>query len=272
MEGYYGIIYKATNLINNKVYIGQTIHSLNIRINQHMHNMRINKNRPLYNSMNKYGVDNFSWKVIDVAKNREELNHKEIYWIDYFDSYFYKENSNGYNLTVGGDSVSGYRHTEETKSTMSESRKGRLAGENNPMFGRIKENNPFYGKSHSQETKEKISKANKGRLVGDSNPNYNKERSRETKDRISESRKGKYNGEKHHNSKPVVQLSKDGEFVARYKTIRESAKSTKGNRNAISQCCKGNQKTSNGYIWMYEEEYNKVRDDMHEVDKERSQD
>lgn len=95
------IIYKITNLINNKVYIGQTIQPLKKRIGQHFSNCTLSKytNLPLYNAIAKYGKDNFKVDVIDNAITKEELNKKEEMWI-------YKLNSTnrnfGYNIARGG--------------------------------------------------------------------------------------------------------------------------------------------------------------------------
>ena len=79
----YGIIYKITNLINQKIYIGQTIQALKRRFKQHINNaLRNSKNLKqihLYAAMRQYGVTNFSIEAIDTANSKEELNQKEIY-------------------------------------------------------------------------------------------------------------------------------------------------------------------------------------------------
>ena len=70
------IIYKITNKINSKVYIGQTIHTLNYRKNQHLKCARnyIDNCRLLNKALRKYGFDNFKWEIIDETSNQEELN------------------------------------------------------------------------------------------------------------------------------------------------------------------------------------------------------
>lgn len=97
-----GIIYKATNNINNKVYIGQTIQPLNTRKSIHKYhalndNSKEYKNNHFYNAIRKYGWENFSWEVIDTADTYEELDNKERYWINHYDSI-----NNGYNIRIGG--------------------------------------------------------------------------------------------------------------------------------------------------------------------------
>lgn len=95
-------IYKITNSINGKSYIGQStdigrrwrmeIADSN-NVNSHSYDY------PLMRAFRKYGVDNFKFEIIEECNN-EELNQKEIYWIDYFDTFFH-----GYNQTLGGDTT-----------------------------------------------------------------------------------------------------------------------------------------------------------------------
>lgn len=77
-----GIIYLVTNKINNKVYVGQTINTLNRRRINHLAAAR-NENDNLYfhRAIKKYGEENFDWKVLDKANNQEELNNLECFYI-----------------------------------------------------------------------------------------------------------------------------------------------------------------------------------------------
>lgn len=93
-----GIIYKFTNQINNKIYIGLTTHPLNVRLNQHMYDARHGSHFPFHLALQKYGLENFTYEIIDTADTVEELRNKEMYWIKFYDSY-----SKGYNATIGGD-------------------------------------------------------------------------------------------------------------------------------------------------------------------------
>lgn len=116
---YYGIIYKIENIVNHKVYIGQTTNprGFNGRYYykgvgaERVYNYMISKkaqdayyNPYMLRSMEIHGVDSFVVdEVLDTAMTYEELNDKEVYYIKKFDSYH-----NGYNLTYGGDSGAGY--------------------------------------------------------------------------------------------------------------------------------------------------------------------
>ena len=92
-------IYKITNLINNKVYIGQSIH-IEKRWSDH-HNRPYNPNSPdynctLYKAIRKYGIDSFSFELLEECSS-QDLDEREIYYIDFFNSYY-----EGYNETKGG--------------------------------------------------------------------------------------------------------------------------------------------------------------------------
>ncbi|MDE6967215.1 MAG: GIY-YIG nuclease family protein [Clostridia bacterium] len=95
------IIYKLTNKINGKIYIGLTTRTLEQRLNQHHYDCRHGVDRPLYRAMRKYGEDAFASEIIDTAQSLEELKEKEQYWIKYYDSY--GSHGKGYNATWGGD-------------------------------------------------------------------------------------------------------------------------------------------------------------------------
>lgn len=94
-------IYKITNKINGNIYIGQTIQTLAQRWGNHVHAALTEGHRdytcPLHNAIRKYGKDNFE-KIIIEECSIEELNDKEKYWIQYYNSY-----NNGYNASLGGD-------------------------------------------------------------------------------------------------------------------------------------------------------------------------
>ena len=92
-------IYKISNDINDKVYIGKTGRTIEERFKEHqLASKKEYKNRPLYNAMNKYGIEHFFVEQIEECKNDKEACEREIYWINQFDSYH-----NGYNATLGGD-------------------------------------------------------------------------------------------------------------------------------------------------------------------------
>ena len=92
-------IYKITNQVNNKVYIGQTSSSINIRFAQHIRDSRKEKNntRPLYRAILKYGEDNFSIELLEECPVHI-VDERERFWIEKYQSFKY-----GYNATIGGE-------------------------------------------------------------------------------------------------------------------------------------------------------------------------
>lgn len=95
-----GTIYVIKNKINEKIYIGQTTLSVKERWDSHKkpstHKQR--SSYKLYNAINKYGIDNFYYEILEANIPIEELDNKEIAYIENYDSF-----KNGYNSTKGGD-------------------------------------------------------------------------------------------------------------------------------------------------------------------------
>lgn len=98
-------IYKITNKINNKSYIGIST-DIEDRWEQHKnpYNHKRESNKLLYKAFNKYGIENFTFEVLEECKV-VELSEKEKYYVDLFDAYH-----NGYNMTAGGEDFHGESH------------------------------------------------------------------------------------------------------------------------------------------------------------------
>ena len=118
------IVYKITNLINNKIYIGQTTESLKKRWKRHC-GYQLNDKTYLHNTMKKYGIKNFSIEIIDMAKNQEELDEKEYFYIKLYMS----DNKDiGYNLKntkgkCGGDTITNSINKSNICKNISNSKK-----------------------------------------------------------------------------------------------------------------------------------------------------
>ena len=102
-------IYKITNDINQKVYIGMTERTIEERFKEHCreYKQRRCEKRPLYSAMKKYGPEHFHVELVEETNSPEE---REQYWIKYYNSY--KE---GYNATIGGDGKSHIDNNEIEK-------------------------------------------------------------------------------------------------------------------------------------------------------------
>jgi group I intron endonuclease len=170
------VIYKTTNLINGKIYIGQDTKNNPNYLGSGVHILR---------AIKKHGKKNFKKEIIDICYSLEELNEREKYWIQLLNS---RDLNVGYNLTFGGQVKpwSGMKHKPETIAKIRNKALNRKHSETTikKLSGK---NNHFYGKTHSDETKKKISESNKGRKVW----NTGCQLSEETKKKISESNKGK---------------------------------------------------------------------------------
>lgn len=89
-------VYKISNDINKKLYIGITSCGVDTRFNQHA-----KASSYIGKAIRKHGVKHFKVEDIDIAKTKEEVMEKEIYWIDHYGSF-----KKGYNLTIGGEGAS----------------------------------------------------------------------------------------------------------------------------------------------------------------------
>jgi group I intron endonuclease len=139
-------IYKCTNNVNGKVYIGYTRKSLEKRIIEHKSNSKKGSHYLLHKAIQKYGIDAFHWEIIFESKDKNYLlEEMESYFIKEYNSYF--ENDCGYNMTYGGQGgMTDRTHTEETKNKLKFARNKRQI-------------EPMLGKTHSDESKNKMSLA-----------------------------------------------------------------------------------------------------------------
>ncbi len=190
-----GYIYKIISP-SKKIYIGQTVNINNRKIK---YKNLICKTQPkLYNSLSKYGWINHSFEIIEeclCGPKKILLNEREIFWIQFYNSYI-----DGLNCDNGGGGRTGIplskehkeklrqanlgkKHTEESKQKISDANKG--------------EKNKFYGKKHSDETKEKIKNKKIGQKQSIETVNKRKEKnigrknSEETIEKMKSAHKGK---------------------------------------------------------------------------------
>ena len=225
-----GYIYKHTNKINGKVYIGLTKTSLNSRWqngNGYKHC------RLFYRAILKYGWNNFEHELIEEV-DASILEEREKYWIA-----FYKSNNEnfGYNLTSGGEQNKNL--SKSTRLLQSKKQKERAMKE-----GYI---NPFYKKKHSKESKNKMSNR---QLTEDQKEiqrriHLGKKHSEETKRKIKSNC---------HNNKKINQYDIKGVFIKVWSSIGEAAEFYSVDRSGISKVCSGKQKSAAGFIWKYVEE------------------
>jgi len=143
-------VYKITNNVTGKVYIGITTKSVASRWKAHQSNAFVkNVNYYLYRSMRKYGLDAFSIEVLCEFGDLQELLAMEKALIAQYDS---ASAAKGYNQTLGGEGVFGLKWEPEAIEKM---RARVKAWHSSP------EKHPMYGKKHSEETRKKMSRSAK---------------------------------------------------------------------------------------------------------------
>ena len=102
---------------------------------------------------------------------------------------------------------------------------------------------------NSYKRTDKTRRKNSEAHTGKKNPMYGKHHSEDTKRKMSEAHKGKI----YANTKPILQFSKSGELIAEYSSLTEASRQTGFYQSNIYNCCKGERKSTGGYIWKYKE-------------------
>ena len=217
-------IYKTTNLINKKIYIGQKIYR------KKDDNWYLGSGIVLNKAIKKYGRENFIKEIIECCETKKDLNEKEKYWIKFYDS----TNRNiGYNISEGGD---GGNLGEIVNKKIS----SKLKGIKKPKSFGEKISKALKGKSKSEEHIEKVRQS----LIG-------KKHTKERVDKMSESIKKKYiNGWESPKNIEVHQYNKNnGNYINSFKSATHAGDKLNINRKSITNNCVSKSKSSGGFIW-----------------------
>jgi group I intron endonuclease len=239
-------IYKITNKINGKFYIGL---SNNIKRRFKFHRTPASRNSnpkyPLYAAILKYGLKNFDFSILEIVDDISLLNKREIFWIE-------KEKP-AYNAKAGGNAPRGYKHSKEACFKISIGLKGKYIGEKSS----------FWGRKHTEETKHKQSEARKGIYIGENHPSYKRKPSDEERRKISEGLKGIKKTEEHKKNaleskiisqgKPINQYNKKGELIKKWRSIGEAVRELNLHKTSLINVCKKKKgfKTCGGFRWEY---------------------
>ena len=273
----YGVIYKITNNINGKCYIGQTTSKNGFRGRYSRSGIGIERvykyhkyhyekgskscNKHLLKAIEKYGFAAFEVvEEFDVAYTKEELDALESKYIEDFDCI-----NNGYNNKEGG---SHGKSTEATKLKVSESSKkfwsdNRVRTKRSKLLKRMwhdeeyrkhmellrsNKNHPMLGKKQSEETKLKISAYAKKRFLNKENhPMYGKHHSEETRKKLSESNRGKRCGADNHNYGKHF----SEETRRKLSEAHTGKKLTQEHKDKIGSHFKGNKNPASRKIYVY---------------------
>jgi group I intron endonuclease len=236
------VIYKITNLINNKIYIGKS---------KYNNEKYLGSGIALENAKKKYGIHNFNKEIIEEVDCEKKLNLLEKFWIHKLKSY---DKKIGYNIAEGGNGGNtragftddeleeyynklsyGVKNSDKYLKAVEKKTGVKKPKHSEKMKKLYKEGRLNVGKNtkpFSDETKLKISEKNKG-----------KKRTDETKYKIAKSK-----------FKEVEKLTVYGEYIESYSSIDEASKKNNVNRCCISDACWGKQKTAGGYKWRFKKD------------------
>lgn len=223
MRTYY--IYKCTNKINGKSYIGQTC-DFKSRVWQHIRCYE-KEDCLFHRAIQKYGKDNFTWEIIETCENRKEAARFERHYIELYDTY-----RNGYNENKGG-----------------------VGGHNAKAVVCLTKDGDFVKRYDSSADAEKdgfntnVLLCCKNELLTCKNHQFMYEEDYE-----------KYGGKHYLKPKPngmksVIQCDLEGNYIKRFDSLAEASRETGSNRTTISSVLSGRYKTANGCIFVYEEDF-----------------
>ncbi len=249
------VIYKTTNLINGKIYVGQ---------DKHNNPNYIGSGDLIKRAITKYGKENFTKEILCVCENQLELDKQERYFINHLNSLNHEV---GYNISVGGRNGTtlnrklspetkermsrakiGIVFSPEHKKKLSEARKGvRLSEEHKLNISKAHKKLPHGPMSN--DVKEKISKAKIGKSIPI-----------EIKKKMSDAHKGSKNhffGKTHSdetllkNRKPIIQLTLFDVFIKEWCGVNLAAKELKIRQSDISGVLTGRYKKTHGFKFKY---------------------
>ena len=224
MRTYY--IYKATNKINGKSYIGQTV-DYKSRVWQHMRCYE-KEDCKFHDAIKEFGSDNFDWEVLETCNGKEKANDLERKYIELFNSY-----RNGYNDNKGG-----------------------VGGHNARAIVCLKLDGEFVKRYDSAADAEKDGFNNANVLLCCKNKLYTcKNHLFMFEDDYKENGAKQYIKPESSSKRKVIQCDLDGNFISRYDSVQEASEKTGANRTTISGVLSQKYKSANSFIFVYEEDF-----------------
>jgi group I intron endonuclease len=281
-----GYIYKITNLVNNKIYIGQTCRTIEQRWKEHLKRRLYENgngyNYHLYKSMRKYGTENFIIEEIEYC-NDDILNEREMFWIQEYESF---NPDIGYNATMGGSGSRIYNYNEvyerydNGESLVEISLNMNISRSYLEQIIKLHENyshEEVWNRAKLYSSKTRGTPVCQYDLDGNFINTFNSAKEAERlvpKTSKSNIRKscinksglsggfqwrflnddppGIYSGRGVYDPKPVYQYNLDGELIRSFDSINKASKITNVDYRSIIACCNKKYKTAGGYIWSYE--------------------
>ena len=226
MRTYY--IYKATNKINGKSYVGQTC-DFHSRVWQHQRCYE-KEDCDFHRAIKEFGFDNFSWEIIETCENEDRACELEKYYIEKFNTY-----RDGYNMTKGGKGAPYHNARAVVLLT--------LDGQ--------------YIKRYDSAMDAEIDGFHNADVLLNC-----KGKRRQTKgymfmfeDEYESNGAKAYRKPKPNGMRSIIQCDMEGNFIQKFKSLQEAARITGTNRTTISGVLSNTYKSANGYIFVYEEDF-----------------
>lgn len=275
-----GYIYKIVNNINNKVYVGKTSRTIEIRWQEHRKNFyKLQDNMVIHKAMFKYGPEAFNIKEIESCDD-EIIDEREKYWIEYYNSY-----KNGYNSTLGGEGAIQVNYKDvlvlwEERLTLQQISE-KIEVDRHTISKILK----IYNVSEKEIFRRGIGRPiiqydlkgnflNRYDSITDAANSLKKENISAIRNCCMRRIKSAYNflwkfedddttieelvydfnlsGKGQY--KKVEQYDLNGKFISEFDSCREAARSINAPYHVgISSCCIGKQKTAYGYKWKYKD-------------------
>lgn len=226
MKTYY--IYKATNIINGKSYIGQT-RNYHTRVWQHLRCYE-KEDCAFHKALKEYGKDNFTWEIIETCNNRNKSIELEKHYIEFYDTYH-----NGYNENRGG-----------------------VGGHNARPVVMLTKNGEFI-RRYDSACDAKIDGFHDSDILLCCKETSKKQVCKGYmfmfEDEYLKNGARKYIEPKPPNTKTIIQCDMNGNFIAKYDSVNDAAKKTGAYRPTISMVLSKKYKSANGFIFVYENEF-----------------
>lgn len=200
------------------------------RFMEHRTPRRAEQQKPFYQAVKKYGIQNFEFSILEEVTDIDLLPEREIFWVEKIKP--------RYNATKGGLGVS-KRLTQEQKDHLSRIAKIQWQMKSEEEKKRVLETQLTGPKNKvviTQETRDKIRKTLTGRVMPE-----------DQRAKISKANKTRMIGNK--NGNKAVECYKDGVFIKTYVSTREAAKDVGITPSNITSVIKGRQTTAGGYTW-----------------------
>lgn len=226
MRTYY--IYKATNKINGKSYVGQTC-DFHSRVWQHQRCYE-KEDCDFHRAIKEFGFDNFSWEIIETCESEDRACELEKYYIEKFNTY-----RDGYNMTKGGKGAPYHNARAVVLLT--------LDGQ--------------YIKRYDSAMDAEIDGFHNADVLLNC-----KGKRRQTKgymfmfeDEYESNGAKTYRKPEPNGMRSIIQCDMEGNFIQKFKSLQEAARITGTNRTTISGVLSNTYKSANGYIFVYEEDF-----------------